>query len=146
MSLWSYVGIDQSEKAVKGKVHADDEESAKKRVADLGIRCQSVKEVGAIPKETTTAEQDLAAERTVASMNQAVKSFQETSQMGVGPKEAPKPKENKPRQYVLYGNGTQVQSQAEPFLVAGGRVIHAKMCPDGTGRPQVLLVIEEENS
>lgn len=146
MSLWTYSGKDAANVPVKGKVMADDEKGAKARVEKMGIKCDSLS-----PTDEDLAKSESRIKETVSG---TIKGLQETTNVSMA--QAPRaasvlvngqrvPVDNPSgpvKQRVLYGPGPQVQHEALAILKNGGRVVHALMCPDGSGRPTVLLVVE----
>ena len=148
MSLWTYSGKDSSNQVVKGKVMADDEKGAKSRVEKMGIKCDSLS-----PTDEDLAKSENRIKETVSG---TIKGLQETTNVSMAqvPTRAAAsvlvngqriPVDNPSgtvKQRVLYGPGLQVQHEAMAILNNGGRVVHALMCPDGSGRPTVLLVVE----
>lgn len=139
MSLWSYSGKDlaASNQPVKGKVMAEDEKSAKERVEKMGIKCDSIV---ALPPV------DEMENRVKETVSGAIKGLQDTTRVSMAQAPIQAGKRPQPscatRHQVFFGQGPQVKHESMDILSKGGRVVHALMCPDGSGRPNVLLVVE----
>jgi len=144
MSLWSYSGKDlaASNQPVKGKVMADDEKSAKEQVEKMGIKCDAIV---ALPPV------DEMENRVKETVSGAIKGLQDTTRVSMSTllrPQAPIQTDKRPqpscatRHQVFFGQGQQVKHESMDILSKGGRVVHALMCPDGSGRPNVLLVVE----
>ena len=141
MSLWPYSGTNAAGLPVKGKVVADDVEGAKSRLTKMSVKWEKV---GDEVVEELSVPEAKSAEQAA----EVIKSFQKTSDIPQGVPPRPKPilpqPVRKTKQFFLFGPGPQVKSESLPLLERGGKVVHASMSPDSSGRPHVMLVIEAE--
>jgi len=164
MALWKYVGSQSTGQKVKGKLIANSEGEARRRLADMSIECSRlelvdeskpkpwpIEHVGGFSGASNAAIADQPGvppspeveKRVMGAIDGLAGTREIANQMGRA--KLPQPSAPKRRETIIINESSQVAAQAERLLAArDGHVKHAAMALDAKGWLRVMLVIEHD--